>query len=1098
MSTLLEKLNKEELLNVASSNFDGSFNLVNAVIDVDNPDKESIKQVLDNENVLKGFIDLTRTLEIKFKFSLDEPTTFVRARVWYAIILILHNKKVPDALNQKIAENEIETINYYKYLKKQGLEIPDVILKSYEDNKRMEIELQDRLAQRRRRRMSMNESSDKQTITEALDKEELKQAFLKSPNTVFNYVKKHFLSKNENPPEEFINAIAQSSYTSKKYIDITIHTELKAPKILIQRIIQDGDMSLNLLRTKYNVYNNDFDSDFPDLESISDQDLLKSITKESHLSFGAYQIYKGKGIKIPLNLWKSILSSPTASLYVARELLKNNEPIPEAIIKGVASKVENAFAFAFDLLKERMDLPETLLKTLSENPDMARIEHNFDNLIITYAELGKEIPDILIDGAANKKWRDTDLSNLCLKFASKGLKIPDKILDIFIEKTPKYGVVKHLGKVSYDILNKYIEYAPWNLIYRGDKEAFKIIPSKLYQYVITPDVAGVSRTKNLITGFLTNFNKIPEDFKQTIIDNYKECGHKIPKDIADAAGIKQPETINEKLDKGELLNVVRQNSFDSLRLAKKLLKMEKEVPDETLKGICKNSFTSFDYARHLIWSKEISPEKLPINILNSITQDSQHTYEFLWTLITHDKKIPDILINAISKDPFNSKNIAQVFRNNKKKVPDIIQKTIDSSLNDTINEKLNKEELLNTVFDSWTDARSMIFDLSKMGKEIPDKLAILAVENMPASILTFVATDIINFGENKVPEIILKGISKNKERAKQIAMVYKNYNQKIPKIIMDALNPKQKEFYNSDLIAPKKTIEEKLDKNELLDVVGSSLDKSDILDFAFNLLYLGNELPDNILKIVSDRPSWAIDHVKSIFSKNKVIDTKRKDLHTLLKSISEDVYYSGELIKFLLRLNRSDIPDVLLKSVARNGPVTNNVVDVYIVSSKKIPIILQKTYQSFHKKQASNLGPSVSESQKTITEKLDKEELLGVIQKDYDAYIDIMNHYFWKKKEYPPEEFLKMATETDEASRIFAEYCLEHKKDIPEDVIKKVAENPRSAYTIAALMILEERKVPEILIKSIHSDPLSLKQFREFVKNEESRFHIPTSYYAKI
>ena len=109
-----------------------------------------------------------------------------------------------------------------------------------------------------------------------------------------------------------------------------------------------------------------------------------------------------------------------------------------------------------------------------------------------------------------------------------------------------------------------------------------------------------------------------------------------------------------------------------------------------------------------------------------------------------------------------------------------------------------------------------------------------------------------------------------------------------------------------------------------------------------------------------------------------------------------------------------------------------------------------------------------------------------------------MNHYFWKKEEYPPEEFLKMATETDEASRIFAEYCLEHKKDIPDDVIKKVAENPRSAYTIAALMILEERKVPEILIKSIHSDPLSLKQFREFAKNEESRFHIPTSYYAKI
>ena len=137
-------------------------------------------------------------------------------------------------------------------------------------------------------------------------------------------------------------------------------------------------------------------------------------------------------------------------------------------------------------------------------------------------------------------------------------------------------------------------------------------------------------------------------------------------------------------------------------------------------------------------------------------------------------------------------------------------------------------------------------------------------------------------------------------------------------------------------------------------------------------------------------------------------------------------------------------------------------------------------------------------TQKPITEKLDKGELLGVIQKDYDGFVQIMDYFFRKKKEYPPKEFLKMAVETDEASRIFAEYCLEMKKDIPDEVIEKVAENPRSAYTIAALMILEERKVPEILIKSINSDPLSKKHFEQFAKNQKYPIHIPTLYYAKI
>ena len=1086
MRILEEKLDKEKLLNIAASNFDGSMDLVNSVIDVDNPDKKSIDQVLNNRNILKNFIDLPRILEMKMRYSADQTEpVWVRARVWYAIVLILHNKDVPPILNVKIVQNKVETMQYYTYLKKQGLEIPDVIYDTWEDLK-----------------SHMNESSDKQTITEALDKEKLKQVFLKNPNAVVKYVIRTFLEKGVEPPEEFIEAISQGAYASKTYIDAIIHwTDKKLPQAIIQGVLKSSDIAFEIFQD-------------PELRPhFSEEDLEKSIANNSSNALGLYKIYKKENKKIPMVIWKSITQSSTASLYLARDFVEARKTIPNQLLRGISTNVERLFIFSIELLKNNLDLPDVFLNALSQHADSSRVFGDFDKVLFQYVKGNKEIPQILLDAAANRAWRDKNLSGLCQDLASKGMKIPNAILDIFIKNTPKDGY-GYIGGEALKIILYYLE-----------KEAmtkFENIPTKLYKYILESGIS--NHIKILIEGFMKTFGKVPEEFKKAILDYHDKYSKReyIPKDIAKAIGINESAIIKEKLDKEKLLHCAIKQIDGNSRL-----------PQKELDNI------AIDLIQQLAYAEKNIPDILSHMVANR--NGASVCARIAAHIIAYSKKdVPEALLERISTNRKVANDIAYIYANNRKNIPEIIKNVLGKKNKDfynnfkggeffalhtmPFNESLDKDKLLNIVAKKPDDAFRLFWKTKKFKEnphDIPEKLKRAfsknseiafeyakhvdlhdsTTENIPAFIIKAIAKDAreafryaqhLIFRRRKVPKIILKGIFSH-------SFWSEKYNSFISDLKSDSLTDSRWKDYFKQM--DDETINEALDKNKLLDVVGSALDKSDILDFAFNLLHLGNELPDNILKIISDRPSWAVDHVKSIFSKNKIIDTKRKDLQILLKSLSEDVYQSGELIKFLLRMGRSDIPDVLLKSIARNGLITKTVVDVYILNRKKIPIILQRTLEAFKQKhplQAINLGPSVSESQKTITEKLDKSELLGAIQKDYDAYIDIMNHYFWKKKEYPPEEFLKMATETDEASRIFAEYCLEHKKDIPEDVIKKVAENPRSAYTIAALMILEERKVPEILIKSIHSDPLSLKQFREFAKNEESRFHIPTSYYAKI
>jgi hypothetical protein len=889
-----EKLDKEKLLNIAASDFDGSFNLINAVIDVDNPDKESIRQVLDNENVLKSFIDLERTLELTAKFSENDPTMAVRARVWYAIILILHNKKVPDALNQKIAKDEAETRHYYNYLKKHGLEIPDAIYNTY-----------------KKWIQCVNESLDKQIITEALDKEKLKQVFLKNPNAVVKYVIRTFLEKGVEPPEEFIEAISQGAYASKTYIDAIIHwTDKKVPQAIIQGVLKSSDIAFEIFQD-------------PELKPhFSEEDLEKSIANNSSNALGLYKIYKKENKKIPMVIWKSITQSSTASLYLARDFVEARKTIPNQLLRGISTNVERLFIFSIELLKNNLDLPDVFLNALSQHADSSRVFGDFDKVLFQYVKGNKEIPQILLDAAANRAWRDKNLSGLCQDLASKGMKIPDAILDIFIKNTPKDGY-GYIGGEALKIILYYLE-----------KEAmtkFENIPTKLYKYILESGIS--NHIKILIEGFMKTFGKVPEEFKKAILDYHDKYSKReyIPKDIAKAIGINESAIIKEKLDKEKLLHCAIKQIDGNSRL-----------PQKELDNI------AIDLIQQLAYAEKNIPDILSHMVANR--NGASVCARIAAHIIAYSKKdVPEALLERISTNRKVANDIAYIYANNQKNIPEIIKNVLGKKNKDfynnfkggeffalhtmPFNESLDKDKLLNIVAKKPDDAFRLFWKTKKFKEnphDIPEKLKRAfsknseiafeyakhvdlhdsTTENIPAFIIKAIAKDAreafryaqhLIFRRRKVPKIILKGIFSH-------SFWSEKYNSFISDLKSDSLTDSRWKDYFKQM--DDETINEALDKEKLLIVVGKNEEAYDQL--LRHYFYEKKELPP---KKIIDMASKNL--LAARIYAEYCLETEKEIRPDVIDKIAEDPR-SSYTIASLLNIENRDVPKVLIDSIRKD------------------------------------------------------------------------------------------------------------------------------------------------------------------------------------
>lgn len=614
--TINEKLDKERLLNIATSDFNGSFNLVNAVIDVDNPDKESIRQVLDNENVLKSFIDLERTLEMTAKFSEDGPPFAVRARVWYAIILILHDRKVPDALNQKIAENKVETINYYGFLKKRGLEIPDVILKSYLYYKEREGETKKHIARLQRQRL--NESLNKQTITEALDKEKLLNVIENNPESSM-ILAKRFIEQNKKVPENFIKSIAKDSEYALpyNYAMFCLKNNIKVPEIINDAIAKHRydtyDYVHNLILQKKLIPDVILNAHFNNTNDFT------SHSEELIMWIEYIRILLDKNEEIPEKVLNNSLG---ASIRIAELFIEAKKEIPDIVLKTVAKDPVNCKFLVRTLLKNKIKVPEIIKNGLwdLERKELEEIEKEtiteaLDKEKLIYSAI-KETP-VAIDLIQQLAYTDKD--------------IPDLLSRVIAERNSPSTCARIAA----------------HIIAYSDKEVPEALLEKISKNrKIANDIAYI---------YKNNRKEVPDIIKNVLSKRNREFYNN---------WINEKTTINEALDKDKLLDSISKDeeAYDKI-LRYYFYDKNTLPPEQFIDMISEDLYASTMFAEYCLEkNKEIRPD-----IIQRIAKSPRSSYTIAALMKMENRDVPDILTYSIRRDPLSSKHYEEFL--SKRSVP---------------------------------------------------------------------------------------------------------------------------------------------------------------------------------------------------------------------------------------------------------------------------------------------------------------------------------------------------------------------------------------------------------------------------------------------
>jgi hypothetical protein len=772
-------------------------------------------------------------------------------------------------------------------------------------------------------------------LEEKLDKERLMASILKSSSVSLKFVKNRFLDNNKEPPEKLIKTISKDAYASEDYLKIAIDKDMNVPQDILQGIL-NGSARLNL-----NIIKD------PKLKKpFSEKDLENAISKDSYASYELSELYKKENKKIPSIIIQSMLRDSTTSLYLAMGYMNNGEKIPDAVFRSVSNKADDLFKLAIYMLDKNLDIPDIMLEALVANKNTYAMR-DFDDVLYTYAKQNKEIPTILLDAASSLNW-DKNLSTFCYKLASEKIKIPERILDIFIKKTPEYGP-NWIGDPAYRILMLYLDKSGKTNYNNQHKEnLLKSLPTKLYPYLM---ITHGNYMTSIVEGFLKNFGKVPEDFKQEILDHYDQhLGRKyIPKDIANAIGININEAviINEKLSKEKLFDRFKRNHFERDKVIKTLVKNDKEIPQYLMEVIEKSIADSSMYAFLLIKKEKEVPEnilnnisksaeyslshakeymiknqKIPDVLLKGISKDSAKSYDFGVTLLGVKKEIaPEIILNSIAQFPHTSRFYTQSLLHHKVKVPEIIKRGLSKSdfeslekiEKKTITEALDKDRLMYMAVKETPVAIDLLTQLAYTDKDIPDLLSRVVAERSSANICARIASYIIAYSEKEVPEALLEKIATNRKIANDIAFIYKNNRKEIPDIIKNVLSKKNREFYEDDIWnfgATTNTINEALDKEKLLDVI--SKDEEAYNQILRHYFHDRNELPpENLIDMASKDVAAAI-----IFAEY-CLEYKKEIRPDIIEKIAE--YPRGAYtIASLMKIEDRDVPEILTNSIKKD------------------------------------------------------------------------------------------------------------------------------------------------------------------------------------
>jgi hypothetical protein len=427
-----------------------------------------------------------------------------------------------------------------------------------------------------------------------------------------------------------------------------------------------------------------------------------------------------------------------------------------------------------------------------------------------------------------------------------------------------------------------------------------------------------------------------------------------------------------------------------------------------------------------------------------------------------------------------------------------------------LEEKLDKEKLLNIMSQDPFDSFKVSKRLSKMGKKVPDELLKsisknpwtsqeyashlvwykgISPEKLPEIILNGIAQDygktydflwvLITHGKNdeKIPDILLNTIAKEPTKSKYIAQVFRKNKKKVPDVIqktIDSLDTKDINMNESTIIS------EKLDKERLFNTfkrniatiykiiktlvknnkkipeyVMKIIEKNLVasVDYANLLMKHEKEVPENILKTISKQATHSLLLAKKYMTKGKKIPD------VLLKGISTDSYTSYDFGVALLVTNKEIAPEIILNSIAQFPNFSRWYTQIFLQHEVKVPEIIKRGLSQ------SDFLDLEKIEKKTITEALDKDRLLNAAKSD--SYR--LSMLSIKNKKDIPETVLKNLLKYGQPYQFedVATYFIKHGKEPPDVLVQGISRHHLESYSYAKFLNRYDKDVPDSIISTI-------------------------------
>ena len=353
------------------------------------------------------------------------------------------------------------------------------------------------------------------------------------------------------------------------------------------------------------------------------QDLVVNIAKDPYVAMRFARHMRSQEKPIPDIILKSIINEPLAgsnfALELARDYILLNDPVPEILLDRIITNSKNSYYIAKYYKKNNQQIPDKVLKSVQNSP-FARLSFDEDEEQSNEPAIKQELrKKILADPKYALRYAKVLVQN--------GRPVPDSVEDSFTdspESANEYAktIISNNGEVSqkiFDIIEKdnYQSFDFANSILQpkvgyGPSNAAKIAPLQI--------IKSLAKYSGNATAYATEYLKQVDKYDKTILDILEN-------------GIKKGVTVSFKGD---------ENKDISENVSKYVMAYVDSVGELPSKEMLKlTKAKSLVYISNILWSQN---KEIPQEIIDTIAKNGSASYAFVarYKMLKGGKTLPSI------------------------------------------------------------------------------------------------------------------------------------------------------------------------------------------------------------------------------------------------------------------------------------------------------------------------------------------------------------------------------------------------------------------------------------------------------------------------